>query len=237
MKKKTKTKKLLIILCITVFFLLIFKITYDYKYKQYNIDKDYTKIDLNKYNNLMIIAHPKDELIWGGAHLLEDNYLVVCITCGTDKTRANEFIKIMKKTKDKYIMLGYPEEENGMRDNWESSSYNITKDLTKIINLKKWNIIVTHNPEGEYGHFHHETTSKIVTKLTSDKERLYYFGKYYNKKTIYKYSNQLTKIEEQYIAPKKTLIGIYKSQKYIQTSFDHIFHYENWESSKEWGEE
>lgn len=235
MKNKEKIKNIFIILSILVLILLIFKITYDYNYKPYKIDKDFSKINLKNYNNLMIVAHPKDELLWGGAHLIEDNYLIVCITCGTDKTRDNEFIKVMKKTNDKYIILGYPDEDNGRRDNWEDSYDNIKKDLTKIIKLKKWNTIVTHNPEGEYGHFHHKTTSNIVTEITKD--NLYYFGKYYNKKTIYKNINKMTPIKEELIIPKKSLIGIYKSQDYIQTSFDHVFNYEDWVSYEKWGEE
>jgi LmbE family N-acetylglucosaminyl deacetylase len=237
MKNKDKIKNISIILIILVFILLIFKITYDYNNKPYKIDKDFTKIDLNDYDNLMIIAHPKDELLWGGANILKDNYLVVCITCGNDKTRVNEFIKVMKKTNDKYIILGYPEENNGRRDNWETSKDNITKDLDKILKLKKWNKIVTHNPLGEYGHFHHKETSSIVTNLLTNKDKLYYFGKYYNKKTIHKYTNQLIEIDEEYIIPKKSLLGIYKSQDYIQTSFNHMFNYEEWVSYEKWGEE
>ena len=117
MKNIAKIKNILLILIILLSILLIFKITYDYNYKPYKIDKDFNKLDLKNYDNLMIVAHPKDELLWGGAHLIEDNYLVVCITCGTDKNRVNEFIKVMKKTNDKYIILGYPDEQKGRRDN------------------------------------------------------------------------------------------------------------------------
>lgn len=48
-------------------------------------NKQLDELDLEKYNKLMIVAHPDDELIWGGAHLLEDDYLVVCITRGMIK--------------------------------------------------------------------------------------------------------------------------------------------------------
>ena len=32
------------------------------------------KINLNNVNKLMIISHPGDESVWGGVHLLSDNY-------------------------------------------------------------------------------------------------------------------------------------------------------------------
>ena len=47
---------------------------------------------LSGVNKLMVVAHPDDELLWGGLHLIDDDYLVVCITCGPNKVRVNEFI-------------------------------------------------------------------------------------------------------------------------------------------------
>lgn len=35
----------------------------------------------------MFVAHPDDETIWGGSHLLKKHYLVVCLTNGNNKTR------------------------------------------------------------------------------------------------------------------------------------------------------
>ena len=64
-------------------------------------NKQMDELDLEKYNKLMIVAHPDDELIWGGVHLLEDDYLVVCITRGYDKTRKKEFENVIEATGDK----------------------------------------------------------------------------------------------------------------------------------------
>lgn len=33
----------------------------------------------------MIVAHPDDETLWGGSHLIDDNYLVVCMSNGWHK--------------------------------------------------------------------------------------------------------------------------------------------------------
>ena len=35
--------------------------------------------------SLMIVAHPDDETIWGGSHLINGNYTVLCITNGNNK--------------------------------------------------------------------------------------------------------------------------------------------------------
>lgn len=184
----------------------------------------------------MIVAHPDDELLWGGSHLIDDNYLVVCITCGTKKERVEEFVRVMHKTNDKYIMLGYPDKTNNERDNWEEVSSKIKKDLQEIISLKDWNLIVTHNPDGEYGHLHHKLTSEFVTNLVSNKNKLYYFGYYHSKKTIADYYDEMIPISDKNIKIKKELIGYYKSQSFIQTTFDHIYNYEEWVKSSEWSD-
>ena len=75
-------KKLLLIFLALLILLVAFLC-----FNSRNLDEDIEKLDLDKVNNLMIVAHPDDELLWGGAHLIRDNYLVVCITCGTSFTR------------------------------------------------------------------------------------------------------------------------------------------------------
>ena len=44
----------------------------------------------------MIVAHPDDETLWGGANLLKERYFVVCLTNGYDLIRSNEFKEILK---------------------------------------------------------------------------------------------------------------------------------------------
>ncbi len=203
----------------------------------YKANKDFSKINLDGYNKLMIVAHPDDETLWGGAHLLEDNYLVVCITCGGDKVRVNEFKNVMNATNDKYIMLNYPDKTNGERDNWNTVYDDITKDLNDIIELKEWDTIVTHNPQGEYGHVHHKMTNAIVTSLMEQKDntdKLYYFGRYHSKKKVSEFYNEMSPIQDKYLKDKKDILGLYVSQSFIQTMFDHMYGYEDWENYDSW---
>ena len=200
----------------------------------YRVNKNFKDIDLTGVNKLMIVAHPDDDILWGGAHLIEDDYLVVCITCGTNKTRVNEFKQVMSKTNDKYIMLGYPDKTNGERDNWNSSKENMMKDLAAIIALKDWDLIVVHNPDGEYGHQHHKMASQFVTSLVDDKSKLYYFGHYYSKDNIAAHEDEMSSIDGKTLEKKVRIIGLYKSQSFIQTTFDHMFEHEDWLSYYEW---
>ena len=200
----------------------------------YKVTKDYSKVDLDRVNKLMIVAHPDDEMLWGGAHLIEGDYLVVCVTCGVVKIRVNEFISVMNATNSEYIMLGYPDKTNGQRDSWDNWRDKISKDIDGIIKLKDWELIVTHNPDGEYGHQHHKMTSSIVTNVLNDKSRLYYFGRYHSKKTLTPYLNEMTPINDKYLKEKKDILGLYVSQYFIQTSFDHMFGYEDWVQYDDW---
>lgn len=189
-------------------------------------------VDLDGVENLMIVAHPDDDMIWGGSHLIDDDYLVICVTCGSVDYRVEEFKKVMSKTNDKYIMLNYPDKTNGERDNWDTVYDDITKDIEKIINMKKWNTIVTHNEDGEYGHIHHKMTHNIVKTAYENKniedDNLYFFGKYYKKDKLPEVEDTLETIsDENYELKKQIIYDYYVSQKKVSDGLSHMFKYEN----------
>lgn len=225
-----KNRFILTFFIIIFLFIFIVFMIYHYSPKNNNLNN----LDLSTTNNVMIIAHPTDELLWGGAHLIEDNYLVVCITCGHNTSQDKEFIKVIKNTNDKYLFLGYPERTNNERTNWSSIEKSLKGDIEKVLNIKAWQKVVTHNPDGEYGNQHHKMTSKFVTSLMNNKNNLYYFGNYYSKKNIFKYKSQLSIIDEKILYKKLKLIGLYSSQNFIQTSFEHMYEHEQWQSYNEW---
>lgn len=90
---------------------------------------------LASYDSLMIVAHPDDETIWGGSHLLNGNYVVVCITNGNNKTRRREFESVIRQTDSIGIMLTYPDKTLGKRDNWNSCKTEIEKDIASILKM------------------------------------------------------------------------------------------------------
>jgi len=227
-----KYKRLLTIFLICLIILISGSVIY--YYKTHEIHPDFNKIDLKGVNKLMIVAHPDDEILWGGEQLIKDNYLVVCVTCGTNRLRVNEFVDVMRATNDKYIILGYPDKTNGVRDDWTTVMDKISKDIEDIVNLKNWQLIVVHNPDGEYGHKHHKMTSKITTDIVEDKRKLYYFGRYSSKKYIHNRYAEMVPMDDATLRKKKQIIGLYRTQKFIQTAFNQMFPYENWLSYEEW---
>lgn len=228
-------KKIIIIATIILILTSIGFGVYFYLRRPIKIEKDYSKIKLERASNLMIVAHPDDDTIWGGVHILSGNYLVVCVTCGTNKTRADEFTLVMEKSDNQFIMLGYPDKVGGERSDWKEEKDDIKRDIEDIMSLKKWDHIVTHNPDGEYGHEHHKMTSKIVTDVYNElgkTESLYYFGKYYTKGNLAKLEEKPIEVDPMLYERKLELIDLYVSQKFIKTMFDHMFPYENWTEYK-----
>ena len=108
----------------------------------------------------MIVAHPDDETLWGGANLFLYSYFVVCLTNGYNERRAKDFRQILNFTNNGGIILNYPDlkDSNKIRDDWSEVKNGILKDLSIILNYKNWNKIVTHGPDGTTGHIHHKKT-------------------------------------------------------------------------------
>ena len=44
----------------------------------------------------------------------------------------------------------------------------------------------------------------------------------------------MTPINDKYLKKKKDILGLYVSQYFIQTAFDHMFAYEDWVKYDEW---
>ena len=184
------------------------------------------KIEKVEYDNLMIIVHPEDGLIWGGNNLVNDRYLVVCITCSEED---QDFIKIMKNAKNKYVLLNYDEET----DFYEERNI-LERDLNKYLYLKDWDKIVTHNPDGEYGSDQHKTINSYVNKLLDNKEKLYYFNKYYLKEELVENSYSLYLLSREEVDRKVKMLGMLNDIEYVK-EFEHIIPYEEFIIYKEWG--
>ncbi len=189
------------------------------------------ELELENYKKLMIVAHPDDETIWGGVHLLEDDYLVVCITNGKNEIRSNEFFQALSHSGDKGLILDYPDKTYGERDDWSHVYDKIERDLSLLLDYQAWELVVTHNPQGEYGHAHHIMTNEMVTNLCKEKKyrELFYFGEYYKKKELEKLED-LPESQREDLVKKKTeeMIPEYHSQSKVTDGLSHMFPYENW---------
>lgn len=234
MKNKIITSILILAILLCIGGLLLSLNNNNEKGQNTFVKTDYKNMDYGSIKKLMIVAHPDDEVLWGGSELIDDDYVVVCVTCGSDERRVKEFESVMKETNDKYIMLGYPDKTNGERDNWDSVRDDIIEDIEAIYRMYDWTKIVTHNPEGEYGHIHHKMTNQIVTDIVEEDE-LYYFGKYYSKKDLEEKEVDLVLIDEDTLARKEEILNLYVTQdKTIHETFAHMIPSENIISAGSW---
>jgi len=152
-----------------------------------NAFKDYST------TRLMIVAHPDDELIFGGAELINHGpeYKVVCLTNNSNTTRKYEFESVMKELNvGSWEMLDYEDTLNPTEE----------YDLSGIINSKNWEMVVTHNPIGEYGHPQHKLVFDTIKKLTNN---FHVFGK------------SDIKLDKDILDIKEKLLTLYKSEHSI----------------------
>ena len=194
--------------------------------------------NITQYNNLMIVAHPDDEVLWGGANIYKEKYYIVCVTNGYNPIRGNEFKKSLNFTKSGGLLLNYTGLQDKKTANWSEIERGMIKDLTLIINYKQWKKIVTHGPEGTTGHIHHKKLSNYVSKIAHKYNKfniLYYFSKFYRKNMVPKNLKMISKKELEY---KLKEIEVYKSQKIaINKLWIHFLVYENLISASMWKNE
>lgn len=118
-------------------------------------------------DKLLIVAHPDDEVLWGGINLLsQSGWLVVCSTSLNHPVRSREFFATMSYCNvTRYIMFDVkdqytedPEEADRLYDG------SIFDQFLKKLSLKPWKLVLSHNERGEYGHEHHRKVHRLVKK-------------------------------------------------------------------------
>lgn len=175
-------------------------------------------LNIDSINNIIFIAHPDDEIISMGSFLINnsENTLVVCFTNGGNATRLNEFKNVMNSLNAQYQIWNF---KDSLNSKWNEKK--ILKKINKILELKEdWEMVITHNIEGDYGHFQHKEVSRLV-------------------RTVYKGDNLFSPIlsESLFTDENKLLLKeskekrkfferYYKSQKHILTLYNKYFEFE-----------
>lgn len=178
--------------------------------------------------NVMIIAHTDDELLWGWKDLLNgEDWTVLCVFQQYNYPGANEernkrytnFNKTSELFGFKKILLTYVDSPYNLEINYELQK-DIKNNIKNIIcDSEK---IVTHNPDGEYGHYHHKIVSKLVTELVTDKDKLYYFS--FDKNSSLEFNDKYIECFNNYFSDSstdKTVIG-HKNLSKISNTIKYI---------------
>ena len=122
-------------------------------------------------DKLLIVAHPDDEVLWGGLNLIsQPGWLVVCSTHLKDPSRSAEFFSTMSYCNvTRYIMFDvedrYTESERVADKLYDGSPFD---DALKQLSKRDWKLVLTHNDQGEYGHQHHRKVHRMVKNYFPD---------------------------------------------------------------------
>lgn len=120
---------------------------------------------------LMIVAHPDDEVVFGFRDLIQNNVTVISITNGDNQVRKNEFLSVMSDTGSRGHMLNYPDSPD---DIWatvaiEDFYNNHIKALVKdSFGLSRYELLVSHGSDGEYGNKQHMRVHAIARHVASE---------------------------------------------------------------------
>ncbi len=158
---------------------------------------------------LVIVAHPDDETIWMGSTLLKNSNkwdtTILSLCRRDDSDRAPKFAKICKIYNARGFMSDLEDEK--------LNKIPLEESIRRIKKFSgKYDIIFTHNKNGEYGHIRHKDVHNAVNKMLQDKllscRELVYFS--YEKKGKYAYpkknSDRFINFNKTFLKRKKQLI-------------------------------
>lgn len=112
--------------------------------------------DTSKKDNLVVVAHPDDDMLFFGEFLLENgnDTKVLCVTNSSNDRRRNEFISVMEEIGCDYEMW----------DLFNIKSYALYEPFRERLReyVKNYDKVYTHALSGETGHPTHILISKYL---------------------------------------------------------------------------
>ena len=155
-------------------------------------------------DKIMIVAHPDDEALFGGAELLSypEEYKVVVLDEYHNDIRRREFLDSMR-----FIGIHEYEHWTGSKGKEDYFREKLIYELLRVLRERKYTKIVTHNINGEYGHPRHRACHDVLAHLRPELLWCFDRGK---------------RISDELIEKKTELLKVYKSQ-------DSVLDWFNWE--------
>eukprot|EP00887_Chlorella_sp_A99_P002004 scaffold18.g2004.t1 len=120
--------------------------------------------EMTSRSRLMIVAHPDDELIFGGSSLLGDTsdwFVVFCTKGGSRQEGAKmlaldwDFSGVMFHHADSPIK------------HLQAMDYRLFAELGSILGAQRWRTVITHNIDGDYRHSFHIVIHNVIIALVA----------------------------------------------------------------------
>lgn len=134
-----------------------------YTYKPFNL-----RFFDTRQRVLILCAHPDDESIFDSRDILHNNCTVICLTNADNKVRRSEFFNVLQATKQTGHILNFPDSISEGGEVW----FNLTDEeiyklyISHILN-EKYDLIVSHDRYGEYGHPQHKRLNQLSLYIAS----------------------------------------------------------------------
>jgi len=123
----------------------------------------------------MIVAHPDDETFWGGGTLAkESDWGVICLTHSRNRARQRAFHRATRTLGVPSMMLDLPDRKEHAIPQADLSW--MADKLSSFVNADHVDQVMTHGPDGEYGHPLHRALSSAVEEVCIKRERLWFFN-------------------------------------------------------------
>ena len=146
-------------------------------------------------DKIMIVAHPDDEALFGGAELLShpEEYKVIAIDEYHNDTRRREFLDSMR-----FIGIHEYEHWTGFKGGEDYKREKLIYELLRVLRERNWTKVVTHNKIGEYGHPRHRALHDILNHLRPD--------------ILWQFDKDRKRLSNKILIKKRDLLKVYGSQ-------------------------
>ena len=147
-------------------------------------------------DKLMIVSHPDDEALFGGAELFKHptEYKVVAVDEYHNEVRRAEFISSMQ-----FIGITDSEHWSGFKGGEDYHREKLIYELLRVLREREYIKIVTHNKQGEYGHTTHRALHDILNHLRPD--------------ILWGFDKGSDRLPQDLLLKKRDLLKVYGSQR------------------------
>ena len=147
-------------------------------------------------DKIMIVAHPDDEALFGGAELLThpEEYKVVAVDEYQNEVRRAEWISSMQ-----FIGITDSEHWSGFKGGEDYHREKLIYELLRVLRERKYKKIVTHNRKGEYGHPRHRALHDVLNHLRPE--------------LLWQFDKGSDRLPQDLLLKKRDLLKVYGSQR------------------------